>query len=269
MASYDFVETSMMGYGLAWKERTYLGRLASIPLFIKFVCAVTVISLGWETDYFKQAIIMTPSYFAEGWLLSHMIRLIFLGQRWPFRPTGDEKKDMEVIEDRAHGIMAGTVTYALIQFLITGVYAAFANESGGEVSSEVGVSYHLIMVLVSFAFLIFTIWAFRFIWVYIPCALNYSLRSFARHVRGLSTSFYMLGTWMICSLPTAMVMVVVILSLRAPGAGSGAMITEFTIVMFQVLMTTVISIISTAGICYSIQELVLKSDKASVNDKSK
>ena len=121
MASYNVTDSAMKGYALVWNERAYLFRLAIFPLLIKFVCAMTVIINGFEFDFVKQALLMLPSYFADGWVMSHLVRLIYLGQRWPFRPTGQPQNDMAMLRDRAGGIMAGTVSFALIEFLKTGM----------------------------------------------------------------------------------------------------------------------------------------------------
>jgi hypothetical protein len=266
MASFDFIETSVKGYRFAWGERRYIARLAAMPLLIKFVCFVSILSLGWEQEYLKQAIVMLPSFFAEGWLVCHIIRLIFLDQRWPFRPTGDEKKDMEVIEDRARGIMSGTIMYVLIKFILTGGLSALSVDqsmleapTGGEVDQQ-----PLIMLAMSVALLVFMVWAFRFMWLYIPVALNYSIPRYLRDVQGYSTSFYMIGTWLICFFPITLVLIFASLLVIVPGAeGEISTLSSFTIAMMQVFIDTVIAIVATAGMAFSIQEMVIRSDKSS------
>ena len=94
MASFDIIDAAGRGYSKVWEEKTYLYQLAVIPVVIKFVCYLTIQALDWEENFIRQALVMLPSYFADGWMLSHFVRLIFLDQRWPFKPSGDPEKDM-------------------------------------------------------------------------------------------------------------------------------------------------------------------------------
>ena len=83
MAKYDAADCAVKAYGFVWGERHYLFKLAVFPLFIKLVCLVTVISMGYQFDFIRQSLLMLPSYFADGWVMSHLVRLIYLDQRWP------------------------------------------------------------------------------------------------------------------------------------------------------------------------------------------
>lgn len=270
MASYDFIEASMKGYKLVFEQASYLTRIAIVPVLIKFVCFVTILSLQWEQQYIRQAIVMLPAYFAEGWLLSHLVRFIFLGQRWPFRPSGDEKKDMEVMEDRAQGIMAGTIVYALTKFLLTGLFALLSREAPVPVDQAAAPpDYSLIVMAVSAAFLVFTVWAFRFLWLYIPVAVNFPIRSFLKGIEGYNTSFYMIGTWLVCFFPLSLVFMFVtgLLSVTAE-AGDVTMVVSFVRAIFQVVIDTAISVVATAGMAFSIQAMVEKASGHDAGAKS-
>ena len=117
MAYFSVMEATNFGYRLTWQERRYLVYLAAIPFLIKFICHMTVVMLDWRSQFMRQAIVMLPSFFAYGWMLAHVTRLIFLDQRWPFRRSGDDEKDRLIMADKTQGIMAGTLafvgTYAL------------------------------------------------------------------------------------------------------------------------------------------------------------
>ena len=131
MAAFDVIEAGGKGYSFAWAERRYLLRLALVPLLIKLVCHTVVLTFEWQTDFMRQALVMLPSYFADGWLMAHLVRLVFLEQRWPFRPTGNKEQDLTVLEDRARGVLSGVLVFALIKFLLAGVVEGAADPERG------------------------------------------------------------------------------------------------------------------------------------------
>ena len=271
MASYDFIDASLKGYKLAFDESRYLIRLALVPVLIKFVCYVAVVGLHWEQVYTRQAIVLLPSFFAEGWLLAHLVRLIFLGQRWPFRPSGDEKKDMEVMEDRAQGIMAGALVYTLTKFLLTGLLTLGNHENSmqaGQSVSEEG-DFSLILMAVSTAMFVFMVWAFRFLWLYIPVAVNYSIRNFLRGIQGFSTSFYLIGTWLVCFIPLSLLMLFFIGVFSSVGVPGEPMPTaaKFILAAVQVAIDTATAIVATAGMAYSIKAMAEKAAEVSGSNK--
>ena len=99
----DVVESVDYGYRFLWRERAYLMHIAAAPLAIKAICLLVLIGLGWERDFIRSALVMLPAYFAEGWMLAHLIRLVFYDQRWPFQPTGDKARDQMLLQDRIFG----------------------------------------------------------------------------------------------------------------------------------------------------------------------
>ncbi len=265
MASYDVTDSAMKGYTLVWNERAYLFRLAIFPLFIKFVCATTVIVNGFEFDFIKHALLMLPSYFADGWVMSHLVRLIYLDQRWPFRPTGNAQTDMTVLRDRAGGIMAGTVFFALIEFLKTGLmgFMFVAATPPGKTPAQLPEAVAATpmapsspyTVLVGLALIVLTIWMVRYLWLYIPAAAGFSGREFLRRVGGLMGSIRLLGVWMICTVPILFGFIMVASMFLGPfqtpqGLPPAA---EFIMNGFRVVIVMLTTLITTAGMSYVIR----------------
>ena len=234
MASFDVTDSAMKGYSFVWSERRYLARLALFPVLIKFVCSVMVSVMGYDFDFIKQSFLMLPSFFADGWVMAHIVRLIYLGQRWPFRPTGKPEQDMAMLRDRAGGIMAGTVFFALIEFLKTGFTGivlmsappgSMPGSTPGSVppaeippatphaippampegmsvsemaSTAQGSPYTAILGL---AMIVLTVWAVRYLWLYIPAAAGFSGRAYLKRVGGMLGSVRLIGVWLICTVP--------------------------------------------------------------------
>ncbi len=256
MVSHDIVMASGLAYKKAWEERRYLLRLALVPMLIKIACYVAVIRLGWDDMFIRQAVVMLPAYLAEGWLLAHFTRLLFLGQRWPFMPTGDEAVDRAALSDRMIGITGGAVTYALIRFLLAGVTALL--QAGGDAAGvgsgaggEPGPN-DAAMLPIAIAAMVLMFWSFRLLWLYIPAALGYPLRAFVKNLGGFRTSLPLIGAWMICVAPGMFVFTLFALVMVSPyGGGKADDIpagVTFTLNLMHVGIDTAVSIIATAGI---------------------
>ena len=274
MASFDVTDSAMKGYGLIWQERRYLMRLAAFPILIKFVCSMIVMMNGYDFDFIKQALVMLPSYFADGWVMSHLVRLIYLGQRWPFRPTGVPEKDMAMLRDRAGGIMAGTVFFVVIEFLKTGLTGllfmtappgaipgqkvpAPAGDGGGiaDVAAQAQASPYTAVAGV--AMIIATIWLVRYLWLYIPAAAGFSGRAYLKKVGGLMGSIRLLGVWLICSVPVLFGFVILANILLVPLLGYGPQglspLGEFVMNALRVVIVMITTMVTTAGMAMVIR----------------
>lgn len=262
MASFDIIDASGFGYRLAWRERHYLVRLAAVPLLVKFVCHISVVLLEWDSQFMRQALVMLPSYFADGWMLAHLVRLIFLGQRWPFRPSGDPGADMSALQDRARGIMAGILSYVVIKFIIAGI--ADVVYQGGAAARELGTPPEpsAIGAVAGILILAGAVWMFRFLWFYIPAALNYPLPSYTRDIKGFDTSFYMLGVWLACCFPVLAFFGIVLAGILMPFDNGGLLSPPVGIeilgAMIRVFADTAIIIISTGGMAHGLYAIAGK-----------
>lgn len=254
MAGFDVTGSVSFGYRFVWSERRYLLYLAAVPLLIKFICNMTIIMLGWRTEFIRQALILLPSYFADGWMLSHLVRLVFLGQRWPFRPGGNRDMDMNMLQDRARGIMAGTVSFAVIEFLLAGfvdaVYglgaATFQEGRTQDPTFMTSMSITLVMLLF--------ILMFRFLWFFIPAAINYSLSRYARDTAGFRDSMRMVAAWLLCFVPTFFFFSFFL----APAflGGEKTVTKDFIEGFLTVTLDTIIALIATAGMAYGIRGMM-------------
>lgn len=252
MASFDIMEATSFGYRTAWRERNYLIYLAAVPILIKFICHMTVVMLGWQDQFMRQGMIMLPSYFADGWMLSHLVRLIFLDQRWPFRGTGDTAQDNAALTERARGVLGGTLAFVVVEFLMAGFMDAV---------------YPLILMLIDMREpppnsvpvmmalgTVVLIWLFRYFWFYIPAAVQYPLPHFSMALKGFKTSLYMLGVWLGCTVPAILFMGAVI-PRPAPGKSYG-MGAEFMAGIVGVMLNTIVSIILTAAMAHAIRTMI-------------
>lgn len=263
MANFDIIAAASNAYKTTWAERAYLGRMAAIPMFIKFICYMLAYSFGYQNDYIGLTLFLLPALFAEGWVLSHYTRLLFLGQRWPFRPTGDIQTDMPVLRIRARGVMAGILVYVLINMalgLLTALLMSMLPEDGTDPSTlppQTGV--------IMFAVLALSFWGFRFVWLYIPYAVNLEWRFFLNNLRGAFSSFPMIGVWILCVIPSFLVAQILGGIVRQSGAAIGENAAGFLFVIILVAVDTIKNIVATAGISYGLQEIFTKDKDYKVN----
>jgi hypothetical protein len=203
MASFDIIESANFGYRFVWRERRYLMTLMTPAIMMTLLCVLLINGFGLEGNYFRQGIVMLPAYFAQGWMLSHMVRFIFFKQTWPFRPTGDLVKDEAVMRDRFQGIMSGTIIYILFRLgqhaYMESMLQIIPKDAlrSAEQMNALTSSQALAMLIM----MIFVIYAVRFAWIYIPAALNTDLKEYLYKTRGYLTSFFMIGLWLVTWLP--------------------------------------------------------------------
>lgn len=259
MASFDVIDAAMQGYRWLWAERRYLARLALAPVLVKFVCTITVLSLGVSENFVRQALIFLPDYFTEGWLLAHVVRLQFLGQRWPFRPTGDKAADEAVLRDRFRGVMAGTLVYVLSRYLFAGAMQLMQMIEAGvmpptgaqEVTSAMAASLLAMMAM----FVVF-IWCFRLMWMFIPATLNVPVGACLRMMgRRFMPSIYMIGAWLVCFVPI-MFMFQLVGSLLLALSGGMSPPLQFILVFGQGVVEAAGVIMSTVAIGWGIAQMM-------------
>jgi hypothetical protein len=264
MASFDIIGAAGYGYQLAWREKRYLARLATIPLFVKFCCLLVIMLGRWTDSSLLATLILLPSFFADGWMLSHYVRLIFLDQRWPFRPGGDPAADRQELQDRSTSLMAGTLVFVVSRFLAGGQSAWFFHllDQINQVSKANPPQLSTGTAVIFLATTALSLWAFRFLWFYIPAVLGYNLRRCVRDLRGIAASFYIIGLAVICSLPTYGFQYLIASMAAAPYDLSHPATLPLTFDIFLAMLDTaaetIIAFIATGAMAYAFYEMLGK-----------
>lgn len=260
MAQFDIISAAAKAYKTTWAERRYLLRLAAIPFLIKLVCFVLAATFAKEDDqYLRFMLIMVPGLLAEGWMLSHYTRLLVIGHRWPFRATGDFDSDMAILAVRARGVLSGMIVYVLINMAL-GLLMAMVGQimmpylSGDDQVAQADIPPPIMMFS---AFMLgFLFWGFRLLWLYIPFAVNADAKPYLLALRGLSSSLYMIGLWLICFAPAFFVLRILggfIGGLLSVSIGDGA--SSLVLILMTVLADTVKSLLATAGMTYALMNI--------------
>lgn len=263
MKPLDVINSVDFGYRLTWTERRYLTRLAIAPMIIKFICLAAVIQLGWGRQYFAAALVMLPSFFADGWMFSHLSRLVFLDQRWPFRSSGNAGQDSALLNDRAYGVMAGVLFFVLSKFLLSGLVASL---SGAQMAAQTQISngqLHSdptgITMLAALGLLALTLWGFRFVFLYIPAAAGFGTRILTRSSRSFILSLQMMGVYLVAFVPLALIGLYLAESLLPIPDSSGDVKwdVQIAVLLGQVIVDTLVGLISTASIAYGLKMMMI------------
>jgi hypothetical protein len=261
MAYFDIITAATKAYKKSWEERRYLVKLAAVPFFVKLVCFTLAATFAQgEGTYLRFMLIMLPALMVEGWMLSHFTRLLVLNQRWPFQPSGDFDADMDVLAVRARGVLSGMIVFVLINmslgFLtaIVGQYLLSFLPAAGASPDTVNVPPQA--ALLSIFMVAFMFWGFRLLWLYIPYALNMTIKDYLLPLRGLSSSLHMIGIWLLCFVPFFLALRLLAGIIAGPVQLTfGEQAASFIIIILTVLADTLKSLLTTAGITYGLYEV--------------
>ncbi|HBR68922.1 MAG TPA: hypothetical protein DEA55_06060 [Rhodospirillaceae bacterium] len=198
MATFDFIEASSKGYKFLWEERHAIGRFGLIAAALKFVGFIAITYFGLEQNFLRHGLVLLPSFFAEGLLVMYAIRHALYNEDMPFQPHA---RTSPASRDGMRLIWAGTIVYVLI-WLTLSFFNGLAMmgtgaPDGGEVPPEPEFKVYLMLTWL----LVCAVWLFRFIWLYVPVAMGYSMRDYLRRIGGFRISLYMMGLWLVCYLP--------------------------------------------------------------------
>lgn len=242
-------------YKKTWAERRYLAKMIIIPLLIKYTCFAVASVYMAQDSIIRIAFFMLPSYLIEGWFLAHWARTVVMDHRWPFKPSGNQELDTKVMSARGRGVMGGLVAFTLINFLMTGYFAYFlsllpVNLDPQTASPEVGI-IGLVMLVTAFML-------FRYIWSYIPLALNIRLVDYAKLVQQASMTFPMIGIWVCCFIPPFIIMQISggLIEVATIGVESKPPIVEGISMFVRVFLDMIKNLLTTAAFACMVMALI-------------
>lgn len=266
MAYLDITQAAAKAYKTVWGERDYILRLAAIPFMLKLFCfSIAINYAGQPEDHLRFTLIMLPALLAEGWMVSHLVRLLVLGQRWPFKPTGNLEADLAVLEVRARGILSGMIVFVLINMAIGGFMAFVGNYIMPYMPQDAAAAETVQIpgnvAFLSFVLLVSIFWGVRVMWMFIPYAIGMNWRSYLMPLRGVSTSVHMIGLWLLCFIPVFLVLRVVAgifgtLAQSLAGDAGAAFVT----IIVTVLADTLKVLLVTSGMTFALMKFFQKKN---------
>lgn len=263
MKAFDLIDSASFGYKTVWQERRYLLKLAFVPVFIKLACTVVVFVFGYQDNFLRQALITLPASFAEGWLLAQFLRTLLLLERWPIMlPEDVSERHMAALLVRARGIMSSTIMFAIITFAAYGlkeIYAMFYDMAGaGEEKSADAPPGNPMLFIPAMLLIFLSIWAFRYLWLYIPVVVLMPMGEFLKKLGGFMASIKMMGVFLVSMVPCFILAMVLSTFLTSLVGGPESDIGRFVMVMVSVVIETLISVITTASMVYALRDILPK-----------
>jgi len=236
-------------------NRAALAQLAGLPILVKLGCIAGIIFLGLENNVLRHGLLMLPSYFAEGFLIAYILRMIHTG--------GDLTQNIKNARRYYNDIISSMIVYVLIKlalaFLVGITMSALPENAQQLAADQSDPEASLQIFMVGMTMIAFLIWSFRFLWLYIPLAMGVSLQVFLRRVHSFSSSFPMLGCWLACFMPLAFLTVLAsqIIFAMIPGAADASSPLAILVVsLFQGVAETVIVIVSSVAMAYGFKSLM-------------
>jgi len=259
MASFDFVECTAKSYRFIWERREDVLRLSAMVLVIKILSFVSFVVFDVEQDVLRQGLFLLPSYFLEGWVIAHLMIMALHHDEL----KEDKKSDiLPAPADLDRNIKASMIMYVLVKLMLSFVTGTTFN--GMKMVPDTPPPEPTMQTFIMAVLLIiFAVWAFRFLWVYVPMVMGRSPLEFLAHFKSFLCSFSFLGVWLMCFVP--LVLLLLMLSevfgtiSGAMGAGPESVIFESGLAIIQALIDYLMALVSSIGVAYGIYS-VFKGD---------
>ena len=139
MASFDFIDVSVRAYEFFFSKAHYLMKVAIPVMFIKLICYLGIFVLGYEEMFWRQGLVLLPSFLIEGLFIAGLIRYIVYnepifiwgrlvepGERAPDTENGLPAQYIGSL-GRTKCLQAGIAVYTLTQIVYWGIYSALTD----------------------------------------------------------------------------------------------------------------------------------------------
>ncbi len=242
MAKFDVMEAAASGYRYMWQERKIILPLAAVPFFVKTGSFAAVLLLGVETNILRQGLLLLPAYFMEALWVVVVIRMAMFGERYDRVAAAQGQIDEHV----KRAVMGAALIYVLtklVSYLLSGIMMMSREIEKSPMMPEPNGAPFLTLIMI----MVFMVWAFRFLWLYVPVATGMTVRRFLEIIRPFMTSIYLIALWVLCSIPVSMALLGIarLLLTAFPGVeGQGSMV--YTVLLAPIRAAAELGI---AGVC--------------------
>lgn len=253
MSGFDFIDCSLRAYAYVWANRQQIARLCGAVLLFKIMSLVAISLLELETQRLRQGLLLLPSYFLEGWVISIIIATAVQSLKGPLFNPDVQKRNA----------IAGAIVYTLVKLMLAFVMGmTLAGQDFSAPPEETAANGMFIVAVLMVGFMI---WSFRFFWVYVPIALGYTVQDFLIKFKKFSASFYMIGLWLMCSVPFVVGILLLLQLLQGlMVTPEGAAPSIAAMIMFSALQAFfdfAVSLVSSLGMAYGIHSVFTGENK--------
>ncbi len=212
MASFDIIECTSQSYKFMWEYRAYVVRLSFYVILLKILGFTTFILLGMDDNYLRQGIFLLPVFFLEGWAIAQLVLMALQVEHKPkvvpgVNEAAAQKSILPAPQDIIRFTKASAIIYTLTKlamaFVIGMAMHGYDPDAPNQTpaSEASGPAFIFVLLLIGMM-----IWTFRFFWLYIPIIFGKTPLDYLLRFRAFSSSFYLLGVWLLCFVPAAILM---------------------------------------------------------------
>ncbi len=210
MASFDIIDCTSQSYRFLWDHRSYAIRLSTPVIVAKIAAFIAFVLIGIDENFLRQGLLLLPVYFLEGWVIAQLVLMALQVEHMPKKVPGVNDKQVShpllpSAQQMQRNIKASAVIYTLtklaLAFVIGTTMQGHPPDSATNPPEASGSMFIFVVALIAMM-----IWAFRFFWIYIPMLIGKTPLDYLLRFKAYSSSFYLLGVWMLCFVPMAILM---------------------------------------------------------------
>ena len=261
MASFDFVDSASRAYQFVWDKRDEVLRFSAMVLALKMLSFAAFVAFGLQKDVLLQGLLLLPSHLLEGWVIATLIMMAL------YQYEAQEKNGQSIMpatQDMGKHIKASMIVYVLIKLMLSFVMG-YTYEGQQGLPDTQPPDPTLQTFIVAVMIIVFLIWAFRFLWIYIPIVMGRSLGEYLVKFRAFSDSFPLLGVWILCFVPVVLVMLVMSqiwdTVSGALGFGSDSIVFDTGMAIIQALIDYALSLVSSLAVAYGMYSVFKGENK--------
>lgn len=248
----DIISSIEFGYKYTWANRKTILRLALPALILTIACAAVASFASSEASRLTLTLLFLPAFFAQGLMVSVLIRKALLGKQF-----------IKVIPTTEKNLMAGMVSYVLMTLILS--FIAWIAETI-IMDSQPQITENLNPTILSIglaAILAASFWSVRIGWIFIPISIGYSPVQYLSKLKGMFSSVIILAIWLGCSLPILGMATLLFTLIKDASQQTIAMVSYVLIPAAD--MATLI--ISSIAIAIWLGKVLYKSEQSNSNKK--
>lgn len=262
MAGFDFIDAASKAYKYTWDERRFLMHLGLWPIGVKVASCVLIAAFALEDHILRRGLLMMPAYFFEGWLVAQAIRLALFHERWPDTTAGLHVSQAKA---RHKSVMAGTIVFLLLKLIFSFIAGVIQTGTESQPATAPPQEPGADMIFSVMIILVFMIWMFRFAWLYVPVVLDYPVLRFLKKTQSFKSALQILGLWIICMVPVALVALgmgkIVLLILPGSMPNTASVLAIYLISAILAVAETLYILIASVGMAFAVRELAGGGDR--------
>lgn len=272
MTGFNFIDCAGKGYHFLWDARETILRISILPFVIKVISFIAVTTLGLSDAFLRQGILFIPSHFLEGWLAACLIRLAIFQEPWPTVLSPDKAQNSHYMLRRTTTILSATIVYVLIQMILSVFFGLLFDQMQDTAEVEALSDAGMSAIVASFIIFIAMVLAFRFLWLYIPFAMGFKIKSYLHSVQGLTGLFYLIGIVLLCSIPIEFVFMMIMdplsvdISDFSEFAENTSFLEQLLVFILQSIREIILVIVISVALAFAVQSL---QDNSSHQKKNK